>query len=217
VEQWALYVPLLKNNDFLFLVPPVPLLGLFAQLVPHKVLASHLTPHLLGSVTGACGPQYLQKLSVNTVLLGHSEQRVYTSSCALWAQIRASLDYGMHVILCVGESNPLEYQKELFSQLECLIQVPCLQVSIAYEPKWAIGTGQSCSMLHLDRVLDFIKQILPAWNQAKIYYGGSLDRQNIQSFLDRTDLEGLLLGSMSLNVDVITQLMKDMSTNIEKC
>ena len=70
-------------------------------------------------------------------------------------------------------------------------------------------------MDHLDKVLHFLRQLIPLYNQEKRYYGGSVDQNNVQSFLKRDDLDGLLLGSMSLKIDLITKLAKEMTADLQ--
>jgi len=177
---------------------------------PQQLISPVMTCDRLGAMTGACGPEYLQKLHVPTVLLGHSEQRLYISSEQISHQLAFALSHGMKVILCVGESNVETYQEEIFTQIQPLISRPSSQVAIAYEPKWAIGSGKACSIAYCDQVLHFLKAQLPQGINWEFYYGGSVSASNAHEFLDMPELQGLLVGTLGLDLEKVENLLASM-------
>ncbi len=209
VEEWKLYLPLLRDFPWIQISPPIPILGLLAMHGnPRQLIAPYMSCDPLGPFTGACGPEYLKNLQVSTVILGHSEQRVYTSSEQMAHKIRYAQDCGLKIILCVGESQMDRYKEELFAQIQSILPMSNTNLAIAYEPKWAIGTGKPCSPEHCLQVLKFLKSQTSTDPKIDFYYGGSIDCENAKSFLRIKELRGLLVGSLSLKWQSVKQLIE---------
>ncbi len=168
-----------------------------------------------GAFTGEISPLMLRKLGCHYVILGHSERRRYLKETnqMIAKKIVAALKFRLKPILCIGET--LEERKQektayilktqLRKSLELVISYK-LSVSnlvIAYEPVWAIGTGNNCSVDDAMTSLMFIKrQLLNLFpkknpNKIKILYGGSVNSKNAKDYID-VGFDGLLIGGASL-------------------
>jgi triosephosphate isomerase (TIM) len=177
--------------------------------------AQDLSPHAKGAYTGdICGPM-LAKLGCSYVLCGHSERRQYhrEDDQLVNAKVRAALAVSITPILCVGES--LEVRKAdghvemVLAQLHgSLAGVPAESVAhmvIAYEPVWAIGTGEVATPDDAQEMCAAIRERLSAVHGAgtsastRILYGGSVKDDNVAPIMAQPDVDGALVGGASLD------------------
>ena len=167
-----------------------------------------------GAYTGEISAQMLTSMGVNIVIIGHSERRQYFGETDVTVQkrVRAALDAGMTVILCVGET--LEQREQgITSELVAMQTKIALcgvseeelkRVIIAYEPVWAIGTGKTATAQQANEVCHTIREcIASVYSQAAadgitIQYGGSMNAGNAAELLAQPDVDGGLIGGASL-------------------
>ena len=167
-----------------------------------------------GAYTGEISAQMLTSMGVNIVIIGHSERRQYFGETDVTVQkrVRAALDAGMTVILCVGET--LEQREQgITSELVAMQTKIALcgvseeelkRVIIAYEPVWAIGTGKTATAEQANEVCHTIREcIASVYSQAAadgitIQYGGSMNAGNAAELLAQPDVDGGLIGGASL-------------------
>jgi len=168
-----------------------------------------------GSFTGEISASELINLGVKYVIVGHSERRAMgESNEIISSKIKTALDNGLIPILCVGESleqrnagktNEI-IQFQLSTALSNLKLITSnFQLIIAYEPIWAIGTGNNCSPEDALKMIEFIKNTLLTFNfklPTKILYGGSVNPENINDFLKYKEIDGVLVGGASLNPEL---------------
>jgi triosephosphate isomerase (TIM) len=177
--------------------------------------AQDLSQHTKGAYTGDISGPMLAKLGCSYVLAGHSERRQYhrEDDALVNAKVRAALAVSITPILCVGES--LEIRKEgghvefVLGQLdESLAGVPAEAVAsmvIAYEPVWAIGTGEVASPQDAQEMCGAIRERISAGRGAeagenvRILYGGSVKDDNIAPIMAQADVDGVLVGGASLD------------------
>jgi triosephosphate isomerase (TIM) len=167
-----------------------------------------------GAYTGEVSAPMLAELGVDAVVLGHSERRQYNCETdrALQEKVPAALAAGLEPILCVGESEEEreadETQRKLRHQVkEALAQVPderLADVTIAYEPIWAIGTGKVATPEQAQEAVAFVRALIAGFDgdeaeQARILYGGSFKPENAQELLALPDVDGALVGGASLD------------------
>jgi triosephosphate isomerase len=165
-----------------------------------------------GAYTGEISPQMLVELGVRGTLVGHSERRRYFDErdSAVARRTRAALDAGLSVIACVGET--LEQRESGDTELVLTIQVEALafavgaheRLVIAYEPVWAIGTGQTATPEMTQEAHAFLKSRL----HVPVLYGGSVKPDNAAALLAQPDVDGALVGGASLDVDSFTELCR---------
>ncbi len=167
-----------------------------------------------GAYTGEISAQMLTSMGVNIVIIGHSERRQYFGETDVTVQkrVRAALDAGMTVILCVGET--LEQREQgITSELVAMQTKIALggvteeelkRIIIAYEPVWAIGTGKTATAQQANEVCHTIREcIASVYSQAAadgitIQYGGSMNAGNAAELLAQPDVDGGLIGGASL-------------------
>lgn len=175
-----------------------------------------------GAYTGAVCGKDLKALGVKYVILGHSERRKYFGETyeMVNKKIKHALAVGLIPILCVGESAEEKRAGKTISivaaQLKTALQginIPLRQgyagqvkkMFIAYEPIWAIGTGNPENPEDANKVQTFIKSKVPS---AKILYGGSVDPKNFAEFLAQPNIDGLLVGGASTKWEQFKEIIK---------
>lgn len=157
-----------------------------------------------GAYTGEISGQMLAELGVRYVIVGHSERRQYfgeTDETVNW-RLKAAQKSGLVPILCVGETKQQrdagETESHILSQLaQDLVGVDQSNLIVAYEPIWAIGTGDTCETKEANRVIGLIrsKLINP---DVPIQYGGSVKGENIDEVMAMPEIDGVLVGGASL-------------------
>ena len=177
-----------------------------------------------GAYTGEISAQMLSSMGVNIVIIGHSERRQYFGETDVTVQkrVRAALDAGLTVILCVGET--LEQREQgTTSELVAMQTKIALggvsaeelkRVIIAYEPVWAIGTGKTATAQQANEVCHTIREcIASVYSQAAadgitIQYGGSMNAGNAAELLAQPDVDGGLIGGASLKPNDFATIVK---------
>lgn len=157
-----------------------------------------------GAYTGEVSGPMLADLGVRYVIVGHSERRQYFGETDVTVNLRlkAAQKYGLIPILCVGESKQQrdagEAEALITSQLEQdLVDVDQQNLVIAYEPIWAIGTGETCEAGEANRITGLIRSQLKNSN-VSILYGGSVKPNNIDEIMAQPEVDGALVGGASL-------------------
>ncbi|MBA3422595.1 MAG: triose-phosphate isomerase [Thermoleophilaceae bacterium] len=186
------------------------------------VFAQNMSAARDGAETGEVSAPMLLELGVRGVVLGHSERR--RDQCetdrSLCEKVPAALDAGLEPILCVGESEEERDEGEMERRLrhqiqEGLQQVPAerlAEVTIAYEPVWAIGTGRSASPEQAQEAIAFLRALLgdrssEAAERVRILYGGSIKPDNAADILGQPDVDGALVGGASTDASDFAELV----------
>lgn len=177
--------------------------------------AQDLSPHDEGAYTGDVSGAFLAKLGVDYVVVGHSERRsIHAETDAICAaKVQAAYRNGLTPILCVGE--PLEIRQEgthvdyvlsqLTHSLEGVSTAQAETIVIAYEPVWAIGTGEVATPDDAQEVCAAIRgKLAELFDDAtgagiRILYGGSVKSGNVASIMAQEDVDGALVGGASLD------------------
>jgi len=157
-----------------------------------------------GAFTGEIAAPMLVELGVQYVVIGHSERRQYFGETDATVNLRvlAAQKRGLMPIVCVGETKGQrdggETEAVIIRQLQQgLVGVDHSQLVIAYEPIWAIGTGDTCEAAEANRVVGVIRSQLSDAN-VTIQYGGSVKPDNIDEIMAQTEIDGVLVGGASL-------------------
>ncbi|MBW4610769.1 MAG: triose-phosphate isomerase [Hassallia sp. WJT32-NPBG1] len=157
-----------------------------------------------GAYTGEISGPMLTEIGVRYVIVGHSERRQYfgETDTTVNLRLKAAQKYGLTPILCVGETKEQrdagETESLISTQLEKdLVDVDQTNLVIAYEPIWAIGTGDTCETKEANRVIGLIRSQLTNPN-VPIQYGGSVKPNNIDEIMAQPEIDGALVGGASL-------------------
>ena len=170
--------------------------------------AQNASNNVAGAHTGEINSKQLKSYNVDYCLVGHSERREeqHITSQDTNKKIRLLIDDNITPILCVGETKEQRIhnnykaviKEELLTAIEGLSDKEVEKIIIAYEPIYSIGTGIIPSNEEIIEVLNIIKSILPT---NKILYGGSANEDNIDTLKEIDEIDGFLLGGLSLKVD----------------
>ena len=191
-----------------YLFPPLTALCDF-QTKQVKVGVQNAYPTYNGSVTGEVGAMQLEEFGIKTVLIGHSERRtLLNESQELIAKKFAYYkQLGYEIIYCIGEDLDTrqngDVEQFLQGQLEG-IDLEYEKLIVAYEPVWAIGTGQSASSETIVQTHKMIKQMI---TKVPLLYGGSVKPDSAQSICSLEGVDGVLVGSASLQVESFQEII----------
>ena len=220
--------PLVENADCGVIVC-VPFVDLCAALEAAKgsnisVGAQNCHWEKSGAFTGEISAFTLKEMGVEYVIIGHSERRTYfgDTDVTVNKRVRAALDAGLTVILCVGEY--LEQREQgITAELVAMQTKIALggvskdelsRVIIAYEPVWAIGTGRTATADQANEVCASIRATVAALygadaaNALTIQYGGSMNAGNAAELLAKPDVDGGLIGGASLKAPDFAKIVE---------
>ena len=157
-----------------------------------------------GAYTGEISASMLTEMGVRYVIVGHSERRQYFGETdeTVNLRLKAAQSSGLIPILCVGETklqrDAGETEQKIDLQLERdLVGIDQTKLVIAYEPIWAIGTGETCEVNEANRVIGLIRDRLTD-SGVTILYGGSVKPSNIDEIMAQPQIDGVLVGGASL-------------------
>jgi triosephosphate isomerase len=184
--------------------------------------AQDLSAHDSGAFTGEISGAFLSALGCRYVIVGHSERRQYhaETDAVVGAKTAAALRHGVTPILCVGETaDDLEQHgpsavpvAQLRAALEGLSGQP--DIVVAYEPVWAIGSGQAATAEQAEQVCAALRSAIADLLGAdvaaatRILYGGSVKSGNIAGFMRQPNVDGALVGGASLQVDEFSAIAR---------
>ena len=181
------------------------------------VVAQNMNAAASGAYTGEVSAAMLKGVGVTTVVLGHSERRslYHENNSSLSDKVKTAIAEGMEIIFCFGEQ--LEERKtdrhfevvkdQLSKALFSLPEAAWEHIVLAYEPVWAIGTGETASPAQAQEMHAFIRSIiverysLSLANEIAILYGGSVKPSNAKEIFSMEDVDGGLIGGASLNAE----------------
>ncbi len=191
------------------LCPPFPSLAAAVE-GGHTIFAQNVHWASVGAYTGEVSAPMLLEIGVTGAIVGHSERRQYFGETdeTVARRTEAALEQGLRVIACVGESA--EERQTGQTELVLRIQVEAIAEAaggheglvIAYEPVWAIGTGETATPEIAREAHAFIKMLL----DAPVLYGGSVKPDNAAELLAQEGIDGALVGGASLEVESFTAI-----------
>lgn len=211
-----------KNVDVL-LAPSFVSLESFRKNLNKKieVSAQNLSQFEDGAYTGEVSTSMLKDIGVENVIIGHSERRekFFESNEIVNAKVKKALADDFHVILCLGEALEVKVENkevdfvkdELLKSLEGIENIE--NITIAYEPIWAIGTGKTCSAEDAEKMCREIRQIInknygEISEKIRILYGGSVKPSNAKEILSEENIDGVLVGGASLDPEGFIEIIK---------
>lgn len=184
--------------------------------------AQDVSAHDSGAFTGEISGQFLSALDCRYVIVGHSERRSFhfESNDLVGLKASAAIRNGLIPVICVGETaEDLETRGASavpVEQLEtALAEVPSgSEVVVAYEPVWAIGSGQAASPEQAETVAGLLREVIASRlgsdcaKATRILYGGSVKSGNIASFMREENIDGALVGGASLIIDEFVKIAR---------
>ena len=206
--------------------PPAVYLGQVLELVSGTSIdvgAQNLSEQKSGAFTGEISGDMLRDLGVTYTLVGHSERRsLYGETNELVAaKTLKALEVGLVPVLCVGETlderKSSQMDAVLAGQINAVIELCGAdtfgQIIVAYEPVWAIGTGETATPQQAQDAHAFIRGLIAAQSPAiaervTILYGGSMNEKNASELLAMADVDGGLVGGASLKADSFATICK---------
>ncbi len=230
--NWKMHKTTAETEDFLnaylphapeeggaevFVCPPFTSLQKAVELCGEttvRVAAQHMHDEPSGAFTGEVAAPMLADLGVAGVILGHSERRALFGETdeALARKLPAAFEAGLVPILCVGETEAEREAEETEAVLSRQLEADLAEARggrladlvIAYEPVWAIGTGNTATSEQAQEAIAFIRGRVAEADQAagesvRILYGGSVKPGNAAELLGQADIDGALVGGASLD------------------
>ncbi|GAA0496824.1 triose-phosphate isomerase [Microbacterium aurantiacum] len=193
-----------------------------ADKIPFALGAQDLSTHDSGAYTGEISGAFLSKLDARYVIIGHSERREYHAEGddVVAAKVQAALRHGLVPVICVGEtSEDLEKfgaSAVPVSQLRAALDgvAADADIVVAYEPVWAIGSGQAATPDQAQDVCAKLRDVVAealdadAAARTRVLYGGSVKAANIAGFMREPDVDGALVGGASLLVDEFSSIIR---------
>lgn len=166
-----------------------------------------------GAFTGEISVGMLNDLKVEYVIIGHSERRRGGETDEIISKkIKKALEAGLKVIFCIGETAKEREDGKKNEVLEKQIKLGLTgidkfeNINIAYEPVWAIGTGNNCSVEETKVSIDFIRKLVS--ENTRVIYGGSVKSENSGAYIKQAGADGLLVGGASLNTEEFVKIVK---------
>ncbi len=165
-----------------------------------------------GAYTGEVSVAMLKEMGCKYVIIGHSERRKYFNETdeIVNRKVRSTLEAGLIPIVCIGETEREREMDKTEGVLEKEIKqgldgVDISKIIIAYEPIWAIGTGNPCDVEEARRMKEIIQKMVS--KNIKILYGGSAKANNAEGYLKQAGFDGLLVGGASLKAEEFIKIV----------
>ena len=224
IEAWLNYVSkniVINKQKYCIFCPPTCYLDFTGSLMKSncrdvKLGSQQLDSELSAPLTGGTNSKMLIDFGCEFVIIGHSEQRIRSNenNQIFSDKLEAAIESNLRPIFCIGES--LEHKsnnltkKILLEQLSALSSNTIEKCIIAYEPVWAIGTGETAEIPYIEEIHSFIKEELIKNTQSRksisVVYGGSVDLSNYKEIYSSNQVDGLLIGGSSLNSNIFTEI-----------
>ena len=180
----------------------------------YKVGIQDISIYDTGAHTGEICASQVKELGVEYAIIGHSERRSKETDDEINKKVLKALENNLKVILCIGENKDENKNEKIEYQiLNDLKNVSNLDnVIIAYEPVWCIGTGITPTNEQIEETIKFIQSIFQKsfTTSAKILYGGSVDKNNINT-LKKINLSGFLIGKASTDYEHLKEIVDSLS------
>lgn len=215
----------LKYNTVIIAPPTIYLERIYKKINNLNIFlgAQDVDIHKQGAFTGETSILMLKDIGVKYVIVGHSERRLFHNENNKLIAKKFGLIKNSYLIpiLCIGESEDEKRNNKteeiIKNQLDIIFEFfgekAFVNSIIAYEPIWAIGTGLSADPEYVESIHQFIKDYINQYSSNNleeiiIQYGGSINAKNAKSFLEKSSIDGLLVGSASLDCKEFLEIIK---------
>ncbi len=223
-----------KDGANVIFCPPFTSLFSIARLLDNSLFylgAQNVHHETEGAYTGEISVQMLNSVNVDYAILGHSERRIFFGETNefIRKKINAVLKGGLIPIVCIGESlderNAGQTKEVLKKQIEdCFNNLKSINeysLILAYEPIWAIGTGNSANEIQITEAHGYIRRIIHTMfgendQNIPILYGGSVNVDNALSLINIDGVDGFLVGGASLNLESFCRIIELVTDNYKR-
>jgi len=198
-----------KPEDKIYIFPPATALENYEG--DFTIGTQNAYPTYNGAYTGEIGLEQLDEFDIKTILIGHSERREYMNETQEKVAQKFAFfqEQDFEIIYCIGE--PLEIREKgfeavmqyLLAQFDG-IDIEYKNLTVAYEPIWAIGTGRSATVEEISTTHRALKKVI---NNKSLLYGGSAKPTNIKEITSIAGVDGVLVGSASLDAESFSQMV----------
>jgi len=189
-----------------------------------EVIAQNINDNKSGAFTGEVSIDMLKSIGVDSTLIGHSERRAYFNEDdeLLLKKINLALECNMDVIFCFGEELKDRKSNSHFQVVKSQLDNTVMKLNskslnkivLAYEPVWAIGTGETASADQAQEIHEFVRNYISEKfsreiaNSVSILYGGSVKPSNAVEIFNKKDVDGGLIGGAALNANDFIEIIK---------
>ena len=189
-----------------------------------EVISQNINNNSSGAYTGEVSAEMLKSIGVNTTLIGHSERRAYYNEDdeLLLNKLKHSIESGMNVIFCFGEELSDRKSQNHFTVVKNQLDNTVMKVDksswkkiiLAYEPVWAIGTGETASAEQAQEMHEYVRKCISESfgkeisNNVSILYGGSVKPNNASEIFSKKDVDGGLIGGAALNASDFSKIVE---------
>lgn len=199
-------------------MPSYPFLSLFNPK-DYELGSQDISSFMGTTITGEVTGESLKSLGVSYTIVGHSERRKYKNEINIdfINKINHAQENKIKVIYCIGETLEDKEKGNTYMVLEkqiseVLNNIDLKDIIIAYEPIWAIGTGNTPEAKEISSTIEFIKDITEEKYDThfKVLYGGSVNPENIKEFKNIKNVDGFLVGTSSLKLDNVKAMLLEL-------
>jgi len=189
-----------------------------------EVISQNINDNKSGAYTGEVSIDMLKSIGVNTTLIGHSERRAYYNEddALLLKKINLALESNMDIIFCFGEELKDRKSNSYFDIVKAQLENTVMKLEpnswknivLAYEPVWAIGTGETASAEQAQEIHKFVRNCISEHfsseiaDNVPILYGGSVKPSNAVEIFNNKDVDGGLIGGAALNAHDFVEIIK---------
>ena len=189
-----------------------------------EVISQNINDNKSGAYTGEVSIDMLKSIGVNTTLIGHSERRAYYNEddALLLKKINLALESNMDIIFCFGEELKDRKSNSYFDIVKAQLENTVMKLEpnswknivLAYEPVWAIGTGETASAEQAQEIHKFVRNCISEHfsseiaDNVPILYGGSVKPSNAVEIFNMKDVDGGLIGGAALNAHDFVEIIK---------
>ena len=189
-----------------------------------EVISQNVNNNDSGAYTGEVSTKMLKSIGVNTTLIGHSERRAYYNEDdeLLLNKLKHSIECGMNVIFCFGEELSDRKSQNHFNIVKNQLDNTVMKVDknswkkiiLAYEPVWAIGTGETASAEQAQEMHEYVRKCISESfgkeisNNVSVLYGGSVKPNNASEIFSKKDVDGGLIGGAALNASDFSKIVE---------
>ena len=203
IDEYMNKLNIIQNK--LYLAVPYPYLPILISRTNHHIGVQDVSAFRNGAYSGQVSAQMVRDFNATFTFIHHCETLPLTKKM-IQAKIERAIENDLTIFYCFGEDNVNHQVKQCKEQLSYLDPyLPSHNIVLCYEPISSVGTGSIASYEHIMSMIDYIKKH-KTYAQLKLCYGGSVNTTNIHD-IQSLNVDGLLIGSASLNIDQLSHLI----------